>query len=152
MRRQSKQPQNAINEVWNSKLVSSIDTNIALRLMLHDVPDQVDKIITLIDESRPGSLTVADAVFFECVWILSGKMYSFERVLIGKLLLQVVDTPQISCNRAMLERAVPLYVKHPKISFIDACLVVYAELNGATPLLTFDKRLASALPKTTAIL
>lgn len=126
----------------------SIDTNIALRLLLRDVPHQLDKIINLIDGSKPGSLMVADAVFFECAWILSGKMYGFDRELTGKLLLQLTNIPQINCNRTMLKRAVPIYVTCPSISFIDACLTIYAELNDATPLLTFDKKLAEALPKT----
>ena len=132
--------------------MKGLDTNITLRLLLHDVPEQLHKIVALIDDSKPGSLGIADAVFFECVWILSGKQYNFERELIGKLLLQVADIPQVNCNRAMLEKAVPFYVKHKKISFIDACLAVYAELNGSMPLLTFDKKLAAALPKSVAIL
>jgi predicted nucleic-acid-binding protein len=132
--------------------VKSLDTNITLRLLLHDVPEQHNRVLALIDNSKSGSLGIADAVFFECVWILSGKQYNFERELIGKLLLQVVGIPQVNCNRVMLEKAVPLYVKHKKISFVDVCLAVYAELNDAMPLLTFDKKLASALPKSVAIL
>ena len=132
--------------------MKSLDTNITLRLLLQDVPDQLRKIVDLIDNSKSGGLQVADAVFFECVWVLSGKMYNFERELIGKLLLQIADIPQINCNRGMLEKAVPLYVNHRNISFIDASLTVYAELNSATPLLTFDKKLALALPKTVSTL
>lgn len=132
--------------------MKSLDTNITLRLLLQDVPEQLDKVIALIDRSKPNSLSVADAVFFECVWIMSGKTYNFDRTLIGKLLIQVTDIPQINCNRAMLVKAVRLYVANTQISFIDACLTVYAELNGAAPLLTFDKKLVSALPKVTAIL
>jgi predicted nucleic-acid-binding protein len=132
--------------------VKNLDTNITLRLLLQDGPDQLEKVVALIDDSKPNSLSVADAVFFECVWILSGEMYNFDRTLIGKLLIQVAEIPQINCNRAMLVKAVPLYVANTQITFIDTCLTVYAELNGATPLLTFDKKLVSALPKTTAIL
>jgi len=133
-------------------MVRSIDTNIILRLVLRDVPAQLEKIDKLMHSSKPGSLSVADAVFFECVWILSGKMYKFDRSLIARLLLQITYIPQINCNRVMLEKAIPLYVKHSKISFIDACLSVYAELNDATPLLTFDRKLAIALPKTVSAL
>lgn len=132
--------------------MKSLDTNITLRLLLQDVPNQFRKVVDLIDNSKSGSLQIADAVFFECVWILSGKTYNFERELIGKLLLQVADIPQINCNRVMLEEAVPLYVQHNNIAFIDACLAVYAEINSATPLLTFDKKLAAALPKTVSTL
>ena len=132
--------------------MKSLDTNIALRLILHDVPEQLNKAIDLIDNSKSRSLGMADAVFFECVWILSGKQYNFGRELIGKLLLQVADIPQVNCNRVMLEKAVPLYINHKKISFVDACLAVYAELDDTIPLLTFDKKLASALPISVSIL
>lgn len=128
----------------------SLDTNVALRLILRDVPDQLGKIFTLIDGAKPGSLAMADAVFFECVWILTGKAYGFDRSIIGRHLLQVASIPQINCNRAMLERAIPVWVKHSSISFVDACLAAYVELNNATPLLTFDRRLHDALPKVTA--
>ncbi len=130
----------------------SIDTNIVLRLLLRDVPDQLDKVNILIDSAGQNGLVVADAVFLECVWILSGKVYGFDRELIAKLLLQVTDIPQVNCNRAMLEKALPLYASHTKISFIDACLSVYAELNDAKPLLTFDKKLASSLAQSVASL
>lgn len=132
--------------------MSSIDTNLVLRIMLQDIPEQKEKVFDLIDSSKSHSLLVEDAVFFECVWVLSGKMYAFDRTLIGKLLLQVSNIQQIKCNRAMLERAVPLYVKHSQISFVDACLAAYAELNDAKPLLTFDKKLARALPQAVSIL
>lgn len=124
----------------------SIDTNVVLRLLLRDIQGQLNKVNALIDESNQKGLVVKDAVFFECVWILSGKMYGFEREHIARLLLEVADIPQINCNKTMLEKALPLYVKHPTISFIDACLSVYAELDDAKPLLTFDKKLASSLP------
>lgn len=130
----------------------TLDTNLVLRLLVRDVPSQVNKIINLIDHAGPESLAVPDVVFFECAWILAGSLYQFDRSLIGKLILTIADIPQINCNRAMLERAVPLYIKHASISFIDACLVTYAELNSATPLVTFDKKLAKALPKMVKVL
>lgn len=125
----------------------SLDTNITLRLLLRDVPEQLDKVLTLIDTSKRNSLTLEDAVLFECAWIMSGKMYKFERDHIGKLLLGLTGIPQIICNKAMLEKAIPLYVSHKEISFIDACLTAYAELNNSLPLLTFDRKLAETAPK-----
>jgi predicted nucleic-acid-binding protein len=128
----------------------SIDTNITLRLILRDVPEQLEKIFALIEKSKPAEIAVADAVFFECVWILTGPGYKFGRELTAKLILGVAAIPQINANRTMLARATSAWVKHPAISFIDACLAAYAELNNAVPLLTFDRKLASALPETVA--
>jgi len=127
--------------------MKSLDTNITLRLLLRDVPEQLDKVLNLIDSSKSNSLMLEDAVLFECVWIMSGKMYRFDRQLVGKLLLGLTSIPQIICNKAMLEKAIPLYVSHKKISFVDACLTAYAELNNAMPLITFDRNLAETAPK-----
>lgn len=133
-------------------MLKSLDTNILLRILLQDVPLQLDKIKVLFRDSRPGSLLVEDAVFFECVWILSGEMNNFSREEIGSLILKITSLRQVNCNKAMLEIAIPNYAKYSTISFIDACLAAYAELNNATPLLTFDKKLTAALPKSVNVL
>ena len=132
--------------------MSSLDANIILRLLLRDIPDQTEKVIDLIKNSKPGSLIVEDPVLFECVWILTGNRYRLDRKATSELILQLVKIPQINCNRYLLERAIPPYVETANISFIDICLAIYAELNNRTPLLTFDKKLAKALPKTVNLL
>ena len=129
----------------------SLDTNALLRLVLADVPKQTAVVEALFDDASQ-KFAVADMVFAEMVWVLQGGIYYYDRQRIATNLQSIIGIRQIICNRDMLTRALPLYVSHEKISFIDACLTVYAELNGATPLLTFDKKLVSSLPKTTAIL
>ena len=126
--------------------MKSLDTNIILRLILQDNKSHLNKIINLIDSSKTDSLNVADVVFFECVWVLAGEYYKFDRQLIGKAILEICNIPQISCNRNLLEQAVPIYVSASSISFVDVCLAVYSNLNNASPLLTFDKKLATAMP------
>ncbi len=85
-------------------------------------------------------------VFAEMVWVLQGEAFGYGRQQIADNLQSIMAIRHINCNRALLEKAIPLYVQHGTISFIDACLAVYSELNGAVPLLTFDKKLAAALP------
>jgi predicted nucleic-acid-binding protein len=128
-------------------VIRSLDTNVVLRLLLGDVTEQEVRVRQMLERGRPGSFVLADAVIFECVWVLSGPVYGFGRQFIGDLLLQLIDIPQINCNRDMISRAVIRYEKYPAISFMDACLATYAELGEAVPLLTFDKNLAKALPK-----
>lgn len=132
--------------------VRSLDTNLILRFVLNDIPDQAERVARLIEDAKPASLAISDAVFFECAWVLAGKPYNFSRSLIGEMLLDVADLPQLNCNHFMLRRAVQLYLKYPSISFLDACLVAYAELDGTTPLLTLDEKLARALPELVALL
>jgi predicted nucleic-acid-binding protein len=129
----------------------SLDTNALLRLVLADVPKQTAAVEALLDDASQ-KFAVADMVFAEIVWVLQGGIYNYDRQRITANLQSIIGIRQINCNRAMLTRALPLYVSHEKISFVDACLTVYAELNDATPLLTFDKKLVSSLPKTAAIL
>jgi predicted nucleic-acid-binding protein len=127
----------------------SLDTNTLLRLLLADVPKQATAVEELL--TNPSQrFAVADMVFAEIVWVLQGTAYGYDRPRIAANLESISAIRNISCNRAMLGKAIPLYLSHPKISFIDACLSVYAELNEATPLLTFDKKLVAALPKTVA--
>ena len=132
--------------------MQSLDTNIVLRLLVGDVPEQAAKIEEMLAAAKPNSFAVADAVFFECAWVLSGPLYGFDRGMVGDMLLQVTRIGQINCNRTMLQRAIPRYVQNSTISFTDACLVTYVELNNAAPLLTFDKHLAKAIPELAATL
>lgn len=129
--------------------MKSLDTNTLLRLVLADIPDQTVKVEKLMADTSQ-KFFVADLVFAEMVWVLQGDVYGYDRQRIAANLLSIMSITHVNCNRTMLEKAIPLYVKHQKISFIDACLAIYAELNDATPLLTFDKKLTLALPKTVA--
>ncbi len=126
--------------------MKSLDTNIVLRLLLGDVPAQSSQIEQLIAQSGQ-EFAVADYVFAEVVWILQGPAHAQSRDAIAANIETLVGLPQINCNRAMLQKAVPLYVAHPTLSFVDVCLAVYAELNNDLPLLTYDKKLAAKLPK-----
>ena len=125
---------------------SSLDTSVVLRLVLQDLPDRVQTIVELINNSSPGSLVVEDAAIYETVWILSGPPYRMPRNDVGRALLKIASINQIKCNRELLFKVLPVYIKHRKLSFLDICLTVYADLGKAAPLLTFDKALANTLP------
>lgn len=131
--------------------MKSLDTNTLLRLLLADVPKQTAIVEKLLADTSQ-KFAVADMVFAEIVWVLQGDSYGYDRERVAANILSILAITHIICNRVMLEKAVPLYVNYPKISFIDACLSVYAELNSATPLLTFDRKLAAVLPKTVVAL
>lgn len=52
----------------------------------------------------------------------------------------------IEYNRPLMRSVFPFYLNHPKLSFSDYCLATMAEINGAEPLFTLDKKLASQHP------
>ncbi len=124
----------------------SIDTNVLLRYMLRDVPEQYEQARNILEKSPPKDLIVADGAIFEMVWILSGATWKLDRDLIATMIKHIINLSQVNCNKALLERVLPLYVAHPKLSFLDIYLSLRTELENAAPLLTFDKHLAKKLP------
>ncbi len=128
--------------------MQSLDTSVILRLLLLDRPDKVAEINDFIAAQGTGSLLLEDAVLLEVVWILGGPSYCLDRPAVSRALLKIASISQLKCNRALLYKVLPLYVQHPKLSFVDICLATYAELHHAAPLLTFDQALAKQLAST----
>lgn len=118
----------------------SLDTNVLLRLILRDVPDQHAAAVRLIKGS-PGQLSIADMAIVEVAFVL-GRNYGFSRMAIQETLDNVLALPLINANRGLFSRAFPMFVKNPGLSLEDCCFAAYAESNGATPLWTFDRKLA----------
>lgn len=77
---------------------------------------------------------------------MQGNLYKLDRKTISELVMQIISIPQINCNKELIKRAMPMFVKYKKISFADICLTCYADINNAKPLLTYDKLLAKNLP------
>ena len=120
----------------------SIDTNIILRLALRDIPGQCLKIQDMF--MRHGvSYDVADLAITEAVYVLQ-KRNSRDEIV--DMLSNVLSMPDLNYNRALFDQVFPMYLEHPKLSFNDCCLTVYAVLNQSEPLWTFDKDLAKQSP------
>lgn len=121
-------------------LAGSLDANVLLRLLLNDIPAQHSAVVGLIQKAK-GQFAVADTAVIETVFVL-GRNYSFSRTAIAEAVEGLISLPEINCNRALFEKVLPLFIKNPGLSFEDCCLVVYARLNNAEPLWTFDRKLA----------
>jgi len=122
----------------------SLDTNVLLRLLLSDIPDQHTAVEALFRKT-PGQFAVADTAIIEIAFVLE-RHYTFSRLAIFEAIEGLMSLPEINCNRALFEKALILFTKNPSLSFEDCCLATYAELSGAKPLWTFDRKLASQAP------
>ena len=118
----------------------SLDTNALLRLLLNDVIEQHEAIKKLLREAS-GQLAVADIAVIELVFVLE-RYYGFSRQQVGEAVRGLMLLKEINGNRALFEKALPIYISRPALSFEDCCLSTYAILNQAEPLWTFDKKLA----------
>lgn len=126
-----------------SKQREALDTNTILRLMLWDIPEQAEAVFALLH--RPGvEYNIADLAITEAVYALQKLSKSREEIVI--LLNGLLKPLNVNANLGLFERVFPMYLEHPKLSFNDCCLVVYANLNEAEPLWTFDRALAKQMP------
>ncbi len=118
----------------------SLDANVLLRLLLNDVPEQHEAVVRLF-EKAPEQFAVADTAVIEVVFVLE-RHYGFTREAIAEAIDGLAALLKINCNRRLFEKALPLFLASPGLSFEDCCLAVYAELSEAKPLWTFDRKLA----------
>jgi len=120
---------------------SSLDTNILLRLLLKDSPEQHMAARRLI-EQPDMSFLVSDTAIIELVFVLE-RYYEFSRVLIKEAVEALMGIACISLRSGVIREALGTYVSFPKLSFEDCYLVEEAAANNAVPLWTFDKKLVS---------
>jgi predicted nucleic-acid-binding protein len=122
----------------------SLDTNVVLRLLVKDLPEQHHLARKLV--SRPDAqFIVVDTVVIEIVFVLQ-RHYGFSRNRVAEAVNGLMSLSSIRCNTVLFAKALPLFVDHSALSFEDCCLAAYAELDDATPLWTFDKKLARQAP------
>jgi predicted nucleic-acid-binding protein len=119
----------------------SFDTNLLLRWILRDVPDKTEQVVACLKNPEVKEVHVADLALAEVVWILSSPRMGYARADVAELLQIILKYPKVRYNERLLDKVLPFYVKHPAVSFADACLAGYADLQDAY-LLTFDKKLA----------
>jgi predicted nucleic-acid-binding protein len=115
-------------------------------MIVGDIPAQEAAARNLI-ESSSGVFSVADLVFIEIEYALR-QHYGVNREQVTEIINTFIVHPKINCNKQMLIQALSVYQTHPALSLTDICLAIYANLNNATPLWTFDKKLSLQLKGT----
>ena len=117
-----------------------IDTNVLLDWLLDRNEEHsklIDKLFSSIKE-----LQIPDIIIVELTFALE-KVYELSRGIVTENVNKVIDESVFNCNRALFRRALTDYATHPALSFVDCCLIHYAELQHATPVWTFDKKLVN---------
>ena len=120
----------------------SLDANCILRWLLDDVPEQTILVTNLINSEE--NFAVADAALIEVVFVLE-KLKKISRESIEKAVMTIIGKANILSNKELFVEILPIYKNHPKLSFVDCYLEVLARRTAATPLMTFDKKLANQL-------
>ncbi|MDO5475090.1 MAG: PIN domain-containing protein, partial [Candidatus Saccharibacteria bacterium] len=118
-----------------------IDTNIVIRLIVGDDPKNYLKAKKLISKKHKV-FVFEDVAMMEVVFVLS-KIYQYSRQKVADGINFISSFENIYFNKGLIEDALNLYVKHPKLSFVDCYLAAAAELSQEKPLWTLDKKLAA---------
>ena len=120
------------------------DTNILIRIITKDNPNQLKRIRKLF--SHQDKLYVfEDSAMMEVVFVLSG-VYQFTRDQIRNDIVNVMNIPNLVCNKGIIEATLDLYASEPKLSFVDCYLAIITETTKEQPLWTFDQKLLARCP------
>ena len=125
----------------------SIDTNIVLRCILGDVPEQRKKAAEFLSNPSDTHYFSSQALL-ECIYVMEIALAIPRPELVNLVtffLARYAD--RLEYDRNMTTIAFPYYLEHPKLSWADCALAAEAEAKHREPLYTFDRKLASQLPQ-----
>jgi predicted nucleic-acid-binding protein len=114
--------------------LASLDTNVVLRLVLNDVPQQSARASEYVSRT---SCYLTDVVISECVFVLE-KVYKLDRNFINDSMSLLLELRTLSFNKSLIEKTFDLYVSRRTLSFADCYSVVEAIINS-NELATFDR-------------
>jgi predicted nucleic-acid-binding protein len=128
------------------------DTNLFLRFLTNDVPDQAKAVQQLLLQAAQGevSLITTSLVIAEIVWTLES-FYKETKENIQQLILSFLNTPGLNVdNGDLIVTALRWYVDK-NIDFIDAYNAAWMEIHEITSIYTFDQNHFDRLEGVTVI-
>jgi predicted nucleic acid-binding protein len=118
-----------------------LDTNILLRHLLQDHPEQSPRATAYLARIELGEIKVrtADTVVFETVFTLQ-RQYGHPKAAVRDNLLPLLELPGIVLpGKRGLRKVFDLYVER-NLSFIDAYHVVLMQQLGLDHIVSFDRQ------------
>jgi predicted nucleic acid-binding protein len=123
----------------------AIDTNIIVRIVTNDSPEQSPRARALVETEE---VFVCTSVLLETEWVLRSG-YDFTRVEIGHALRAFIGLPHVNLEDAPLA-AKALDWMSRGLDFADALLLARAE--GCTAFVSFDERLAKVADRVSGVM
>jgi len=121
------------------EVVAFLDTNVILRYLLNDIPEQAEAVDELLREAEEGKILLRTnaLVIAEIVWTCES-YYELPKDEIRDKVLMILNTPGLEVEDAeLLAEAVVLYVEK-NVDFIDAYNACWAREEGIPLAYTFD--------------
>ena len=117
------------------------DTNLFLRYLTNDVPEQAGTVETLLNRAAKGEIALVtnSLVIAEIVWTLES-YYALSRSEIQQQVLAILNTPGLEiAEREILFQAILWYVEK-NVDFIDAFNAAWMSSHGIASVYTFDQK------------
>ena len=120
-----------------------LDTNVLLRYMTDDIPEQASRALAVLQEVESGTLTafLPEGVLVETIQSLtSSDSYNLDRESVRRKLLGILQLSGIQMpNKRMYIRALEIFITYSRLSFVDSLCVAYAERSDDPTVITFDQ-------------
>ena len=116
--------------------MNSLDTNVVLRYLLNDIPEQSIKSKSVITGSASY---ITDVVAVEIVFVLE-RVIGLERSDIVKLIKSFLNLPNLIYNDYFLDQSIDLFGANKTLSIVDCYAATEAKVYNNS-LVTFDKEL-----------
>jgi predicted nucleic-acid-binding protein len=121
----------------------AVDTNVLVRLLVRDDPDQADAAETFIAKGA----WVSHLVLAETIWVLASA-YERSNKQQAEAVAMLLEHKDLTLQDAdVVAAALEQFRKRPAVEFSDCMVLEIARKAGHMPLATFDRNLAK-LPET----
>ncbi len=117
-----------------------VDTNVFLRFLVNDIPQQADACEAIFRRAVAGGeiLYTTDMVMAEIVWVLES-YYELPRSEVRTKLEKILNTPGLTCdNKEVIMHALSLY-EDKNIDYIDAYNACLLRAKGIEEIYSYDR-------------
>ena len=115
----------------------AVDTNVLVRLIVRDDPEQVDRAEAFVAQGAWVPLLV----FVEACWVLDS-VYGLNRTRIGSVVGMLLDHDRLTLqDEDVVRKAHSTFERGRSIGFSDCMIVEAARKAGHVPVGTFDRKM-----------
>jgi len=121
--------------------VRFVDTNVFLRFLLGDDPERSLASRELLRRCDAGDeeLYTSESVIGEIFYVLTRGAYRVNRVELAARVKPIVAARGLQMpQKAVLQRALDLYVAYPEFDFEDAVSMAHMEARGIREIVSYD--------------
>ena len=118
-----------------------IDTNLFLRYLTNDVPEQADAVDALLRRAAQDDVRLVTSVLVlaEIVWTLE-RFYKLRRPLIQEKIIAILNTPGLDVEQAGLVLQAVVWYVSKNVDFIDAHNAAWMHARRLDTVYTFDQK------------